>query len=198
MIHPIDREALRLIDGLENELATFHGLRRLWSETVANHVPFVAGETQLMERQRSALRTSVAIALSLHSYLWPGDDAPHSEYRLLALDKDPVVERIKSHFVLAEDLYLEGDAAAQAMSQKVAAAVVGLIRANSHDDIERHTKELFDIIGLTKRNAGATDPLAILQRWDALFPGEYTGTRQFHEVLDDTRTAIAAAKGGDE
>lgn len=36
--------------------------------------------------------------------------------------------------------------------------------------------------------------LTILQRWDALFPGDHTGSPHFVQLIIDTRVAVAAAK----
>lgn len=144
----IDENALRLIGEVEEEIARFRGLRSLWAETVANHVPFVASERDLRDRQYHALRQVVFFSLCLYKRLWPGKDSPHAAYRLLSLDKTPIVKDIADSFDVMSEIQLEGDAAAHTKAMALKGVVTGLVTADTHDDREALLNELFVLAGL--------------------------------------------------
>lgn len=144
----IDKEALRLIGEVEDELAQFRGIRSLWAETVANRVPFVASERELRDRQYKALHNAVFFSLCLYKRLWPGKDSPHAAYRLQSLDKTPIVNDIADSFDVMAEIHLEGDAAAHTKAMALKSVVTGLVTADTHDDREALLNKLFVLAGL--------------------------------------------------
>lgn len=87
MTQEIDQQALRIIHSIENALSTFHGLRHLWANQVANgrisiHSDATMDPDLLLAEQRTQLWSAISTALSLHDYLWPdGAGTPHRRYR---------------------------------------------------------------------------------------------------------------------
>jgi hypothetical protein len=144
----IDENVLRLIGEVEEELTRFRGIRSLWAETVANHVPFVASEKDLRDRQYQALRQAVYFSLCLYKRLWPGKDSPHAAYRLLSLDKTPITNGIADSFDMIAEIHLEGDAPAHMKAMDLKSVVTGLVTADTHDDREELLKKLFVLAGL--------------------------------------------------
>jgi len=87
MTQEIDRQALTIIAGIEQELSTFRGIRHLWANQVANGRISINGDTTidpdlLAIEQKTRLWSLISRALSLHDYLWPeGTGTPHRRYR---------------------------------------------------------------------------------------------------------------------
>ena len=87
MTKPIDQQALRIVDSMEYALATFHGLRHLWANQVANHRASMHSDLTidpktLAQEQKTQLWSAISTAMALHNYLWPeGAGTPHTHYR---------------------------------------------------------------------------------------------------------------------
>lgn len=81
MANKINRRTLEIIANLESELQTFHGIRRLWANQVANGTPTYASHVNekldpdtLVKEQMSLLWGMIGEALKLHDHLW-GDES---------------------------------------------------------------------------------------------------------------------------
>lgn len=81
----ITRDVLAQVADIEEELQTFHGLRHLWSNQVANHSATVFGgqvdPDTLLREQAHRLQRVVSMSLTLFDMMYPNADAPHDKFR---------------------------------------------------------------------------------------------------------------------
>lgn len=75
----IDKETLRLIERLQQEIDVFRGVRHLWAETVANSRDNCLSAEEMMKRQRERLWSIGGAAMNLAAYAFPGQ-SPHARF----------------------------------------------------------------------------------------------------------------------
>jgi hypothetical protein len=75
----IDREALRLVERLQQEIDIFRGIRHLWAESVANHKEMILTPEQMLQRQTGQLWSIGGAAMNLAAYAFPGQ-SPHRKF----------------------------------------------------------------------------------------------------------------------
>ena len=73
----MDRETLDRLARVEQEIATFRGIRHLWANAAANHVEYIASKDDLVGEQGHRLRTVVYLALRLFTHAFPTHKSPH-------------------------------------------------------------------------------------------------------------------------
>lgn len=77
----IDREVLDRLAALEQEIATFRGVRHLWANAAANGSQYVATKEDLWSEQTHELNRIIYFALKLAAQSLPGKHPPHTDYR---------------------------------------------------------------------------------------------------------------------
>jgi len=105
----INKDLLEQIKHLELELQTFHGIRHIWAEQVANHIPCGISTNKLeklqCERLTSALGQAYVISRKL-DIAWIGSNADRAMTKELygVLNAVRVVLNMKSASAAASDL----------------------------------------------------------------------------------------------
>ena len=106
----MDRETLDRLAGVEQEIATFRGIRHLWANAAANHVEYIASKDDLVGEQGHRLRTVVYLALRLFTHAFPTHKSPHMQFcRFIQHKADEVPPNGDTVLVLVWTKILEED-----------------------------------------------------------------------------------------